>query len=133
MRLDSIARMRARLVIASLVVLAGCAANSAGEPATATPEHAPRIQVNNDNWNQVTVYALREGLAVRLGTVTTGTTAVFDLPATMQRGVDVRLLVQPLASWTGYVSPPIEFGRDMTLTVANALSQSTLVPWRSTG
>lgn len=127
---------RVRLAVAAgvLTVFAGCA--SAGQSSATSDvkvDRAPRVQVRNDNWNEVTIFAIREGLSVRLGSVVTGGTDTFEVPPSMRQGVDVRLLVEPIASRTGYVSPILYWGEDMTLTVANVLAQSTLVPWRSAG
>lgn len=127
---------RTRSLTAALVLalLAGCVTGGQGnDTADTTLDRAPRIRVHNDNWANVTVYAVREGLKIRLGTVTTGRSATFELPAMMRHAADVRLRVEPLASSAAYVSPVLVWGQDVTLRVANDLAQSTLMPWRSSG
>lgn len=124
---------RVLLAAGSLMAFAGCATMGgapAGENAAesaAIVQHAVRVQVENQNWAMVNVYAARPGRAVRLGSVSTGSTETFELP----QGMDLpgsRIEIRPLASASGYVSPQLEYGRDVKITVANHLPLSTTVP-----
>jgi hypothetical protein len=82
-------------------------------------ENAPtQIQVKNHNWMDMTVYAIRNGSRIRLGSVVSGTTARFPLP----RGFDLssgalRLVADPIGSSETFVSEPI------------ATSSGTVVNW----
>lgn len=114
-----------------LLLSAGCATAGGRETAELAVRQPTHIQVENQNWALVNVYAERDGLFIRLGSVTTGSTETFQLPPEMQNAVGARLVVEPLAERVGYVSPPLEYDQDMKLTVANQISLSTLVPWRS--
>jgi hypothetical protein len=127
-------RVGTALAAAALVLAAGCA--TAGEGAGSgqpAPNREPRVQVQNDNWADVTVYAIRDGSSIRLGNVMSGDSAVFALPDAVRQAPDAHFLVEPLASRVAYVSPSILWDQDMTLRIANDLSQSTLVPWRIAG
>jgi hypothetical protein len=118
----------------TLVLAAGCATAGqgagSGQPA---PNPEPRVEVQNDNWADVTVYAIRDGSSIRLGDVMAGDSAVCTLPDAVVQAPDAYFLVRPLASSVAYVSPSILWDQDMTLRIANDLSQSTLVPWRNAG
>ena len=121
------------LAAAALILAAGCATagQTAGSGQPAPPE--PRVEVRNDNWADVTVYAVRDGESIRLGDVMAGDSTVFTLPDAVTQAQDAYFLVKPLASTVAYVSPTILWDQDMTLRIANDLSQSTLVPWRKAG
>lgn len=124
--------LRPLVAAGALVVLGACASAGGAEPGQAEQkQRAPVVLVENDNWAQVDVYAERAGLAIRLGTVPSAGRASFALPATMQHTSDVRLVVEPLASRAGYVSPMLTWGESVRLRVSNHLPLSTVVPVRS--
>lgn len=134
MRSMNLKRVGTTLAALSLVLAAGCAtAGQGAESGQPAPNPEPRVQVQNDNWADVTVYAIRDGSSIRLGNVMAGTSAVFAVPDAVLQAPDAHFLVEPLASRVAYVSPSILWDQDMTLRVANDLSQSTLVPSRNGG
>lgn len=124
-----------RLAVAAVLLgaLAGCATLGGGiEKAEVVSNRVQQVEVDNQNWAQIDVFAVREGLSIRLGTVNAAGMATFVLPVEMRNASDARLVVEPLAARIGYVSPPIPYDADMKLTVTNQISLSTLVPWTST-
>ncbi len=64
------------------------------------------VQVLNNNWHDVRVYALRNGQRYRLGTVTGLTSAVLRIPRYLQPDlVGVQLLAVPIGARDRHVSP----------------------------
>ena len=64
------------------------------------------VQVLNNNWSDVRVYALRDGQRYRLGTVTALTSAVLRIPRYLQPAlVGVQLLAVPIGARDRHVSP----------------------------
>ncbi len=88
-------------------VLAACAGKS-GDDGDSEPRVADVVVVvENRNWQDVTVYALRGGARVRLGTVTTYHTETFVMKSEMTRSVEFRLLADPIGSLETYQSDPV--------------------------
>ena len=64
------------------------------------------VQVRNNNWHDLRVYALRNGRRYRLGTVTGLTSAVLRIPRHLQPDVfGVQLLAVPIGARDRHVSP----------------------------
>lgn len=89
--------MRPVLVIA---VLAGPLALGACSKSPAPPVDpmAPAyVEVQNQSFYDMTIYAHRSGMRVRLGTVSGHTTATFELPRNMVNpGVPIRFQADPI-------------------------------------
>ncbi|MCZ6860035.1 MAG: hypothetical protein O7I42_07130, partial [Alphaproteobacteria bacterium] len=67
------------LTVAALVAVSAAAAQTASEKGSETPaavSERTTVRVVNDNWHDITVYAVRAGHPHRLGTVTSFTTRV---------------------------------------------------------
>jgi len=101
-----------------------------GEPA---PRMKPTtVAVTNNNWSNVTVYLLRGGARYRLGMVNSMSTAVLRVPtvAVSAQG-DVQLMVDPLGSTRGYVTPNLMVspGDKIEFTVQNHLPVSSVSVW----
>ncbi len=89
------------LTVAALVAVPALAAQTASE------EKSDRttVRVVNDNWNDITVYAFRNGYRRRLGTVTSFTNRVFALPrAFLIPSSDLRLIADPIGPRGTYAS-----------------------------
>ncbi len=67
------------------------------------------IEVNNGNWLDVRVYAVREnGAYDRVGTVTAGSSSRFELPRWLtSHGMQIHLVAAPIGSTRRYRSPPV--------------------------
>jgi hypothetical protein len=134
MRSMNLKRAGTALAVVALVLAAGCAtAGQGAESGTPAPKAEPRLHVQNNNWDDVTVYALSDGWSTRLGNVMAGDSAVFALPNSVLRAANAHFLVLPLASNMTYISPTILWNRDMILWISSELRQSTLVPLRKAG
>ncbi len=86
------------------------------------------VKVANYNWMDVNVYAVQGGTRVRLGTVTTMGSGVFQIPARfLAQSGSVRLLVDPIGSTEGYMTDGIlvHGGQQISFSVQNALQFSS--------
>jgi hypothetical protein len=113
--------LHARALGAAMTValLAGCAAMR-GPP----PEPFAAVVIENDNPRDVTVYALRDDMRMRVGSVSSLTTRVLDLGPGMIAGDGrIQLGVVPMGSRQLYAGLPItvERGDTLHLTVGGLL------------
>ena len=90
---------------------------------------AVTVAVQNSNWQDVDVYALRNGQRIRLGNVTATRTGVFTLDRSLALSPDLRILIHPLAAPRDFVSQRLVVspGDVVEVTVMNALNQSSVV------
>ncbi len=101
------------LTVAALVAVPAAAAQTAPEEGSETPRTT--VRVINNNWDDVTVYAVRDGYRHRLGKLTSFTSRVFTLPPTFLIWTgEIRLIADPIA--------PVGFSR------ASSGRNSTAVP-----
>lgn len=70
-------------LVSSLILTAGCAhaAHTAQNERTFCAKSTATLYVQNDNWMDVVVYAVRGGSRFRLGQVSSVQSAVFELPS----------------------------------------------------
>jgi hypothetical protein len=135
---------QAPILLARLLAIAWCATYPLATAACARhrsaaqspPDPAPELRVpvtlrvTNSNWSDVRIYLVRGALWVRLGMVTTNSTAEFTIPADLltQAG-SVSLVANPVAgagSWTTPL-PGVTPGDEFELVVENYLQYSHLV------
>jgi len=118
-----------RLSVASIaLVLGACAGRAASPFAGRGPDEGIRVEVRNDNYLDVTVYAMPDGVSYRLGDVTGSTSATLEIPPSLVHGaMGVRLLVSPIGAREAYLSEPISAGPGDTimLRVASVLRMSS--------
>ena len=109
-----------------------CASHKAHPDAAATPgQREPvTLRVTNANWSDVRIYLLRSGMWLRLGLVTSHSSAEFTVPPDFagQSG-SVLVVARPLAGWGSWSQEltGIVPGDDLELTVENLLQYSHLV------
>jgi hypothetical protein len=118
-------------IVATALALAtmACASRSLKNPfdlERPSPPGASALQVVNNNWATVVVYGLTGGQYFRLGTVETGMTETFRLPAVVTASGDLQLRAYALASRDIYDSGPITFapGETIELVVESAIDLS---------
>ncbi len=96
------------LTVAALVAVPAAAAQTASEEKSETPaavSERTTVRVINDNWHDITVYAVRAGYRRRLGTVTSFTSSVFTLPPMFLIPSDeLRLIADPIGRRGVYFS-----------------------------
>ena len=86
--------------MAALLAVPAATAQTAPEERSETT-----VRVINNNWDDVTVYATRDGYRHRLGKVTSFTSRMFTLPPTfLIWSGELRLIADPIA--------PVGFSRD---------------------
>ncbi len=99
------------LTVAALVAVPAAVAQTLSEERSKTPaavSERTTVRVVNDNWHDITVYALRAGYRRRLGTVTSFTSRVLTLPPTLLIPSDgLRLVADPIGSRGVYVTEPL--------------------------
>ncbi len=109
------------------MVFAGCARNR--QPEAPVPMTTPvTVEVQNNNWNTVVVYAIAHGVSQRLGEVNTGRTQSLTTPAGVDpTSGDFKIVIDPIGSRFTFatgnlmVSP----GGTVSLTVENDLNLSS--------
>jgi hypothetical protein len=103
---------------------------SPGRTASAAAAQPATLKVSNYNWMDVVVYAVQGGTRVRLGQVTTMSSANFRIPTRMtNNGVEtVRLMVDPVGSTEGWQSEGISVraGQQVQFNVQNSLAFSSV-------
>jgi hypothetical protein len=125
--------IRARLV---LFALAGCfasaaslACRSAGPYDVAQQANSATLVVQNQNFNDVDVYAVAGGLATRIGTVTGNSTARFGLSEALYNSPDFRIVATPIGgngrASTGPIS--VSSGQTIEFTIAPVLRMSSVM------
>src|SRR5215471_11958458 len=120
--------MGAMWIGAALPMASGCAhtPQAGGDVAPVT---AIGLRVRNDNFLDMDVYAISEGLATRLGTVTGNSRHNFVLDASMADGQDFRIVATPVggngrASTGNIVVSP---GQLIDFTIGSTLRNSSVV------
>jgi hypothetical protein len=103
---------------------------SAGRSAAA-PVQPTTLKVSNYNWMDVVVYAVQGNSRVRLGQVTSMSSANFRIPARMVANAveRVRLMVDPIGSIEGWQTDAISVhpGERVEFNVQNSLAFSSVL------
>jgi hypothetical protein len=119
----------AALALASCLVSAASACRSAGPYDVTQQANTATLVVQNQNFNDVDIYAVAGGLATRIGTVTGNSTARFGLSEPLYTAPDFRIVATPIGgngrASTGplVVSP----GQTIEFTVAPVLRMSSVM------
>jgi hypothetical protein len=107
---------------------------SPGRRAVAPAAEPAMLKVSNYNWMDVVVYAVQGGIRVRLGQVTSMSTASFRLPSRMVGNSvqSMRLMVDPIGSTEGWQTEGISIhaGQQVQFNVQNSLSFSSILVGR---
>ncbi len=91
------------LTMAALLAVPAATAQTAPEERSETT-----VRVINNNWDDVTVYATRDGYRHRLGKLTSFTSRVFTLPpAFLVQTDELRLIADPIGRRGAFVSEPL--------------------------
>ena len=88
------------------------------------------LRVTNANWSEVRIYLVRAGAQLRLGSVTSNSTAVFEIPPDyLGQSGSVTLIADPVAGRAAYSTALIGIGPgdELELFVENLLQFSYLV------
>ena len=122
---------RLTVSVAVLALLMGhLAACSGSKEQTEAPADQPdvTVRVSNEDWLDVTVYAIYKAKRFRLGRVTTGNTEVFVVPKGLITGAtDLQFLGVPLASRDHRVTELIIVNPGDEVTLVNGQARWTYV------
>ena len=121
------------IIIAGLAVLvldATACAPRHRSPAAAPPEPV-EVTVNNSNYLDVDVFAVRGTSRSRIGSVTGLSSATFQVPAHYAPDGNLQLLVDPIGSDATYLTDKIavSHGQHIELTVTAVLRMSSYAVW----
>lgn len=117
--------------LAASASLAACAPAMSSDGAATMPEQTALV-VDNNNWTDMTLYVLRDGMRVRIGSVTALSKARFRLSDALIGGAgDVRILADPLAAGDRFVSHPLTIlpGQEVRLRLENNIALSSYSVW----
>jgi len=101
--------------LAAAAIIAGGCASATGATTGATQSQdvdaaseRTMIRVNNYNWSDMTVYVVRDGTRMRLGSVSSLETRMFEVPTSyLISAGEVRLVADPIGSTRVFTSPPL--------------------------
>lgn len=104
--------IRASGAAALVVAVAACGARQGGADravgAQPAPANAVTVNVENHNWSDIVVYAVRGGTRYRLGAVTSMQSAEFMVPRALLGGsADLQLMLDPIGSRHTFVTEQI--------------------------
>ena len=119
-------------IIAGLLSLTIDAAACARNKSAAVPPPEPVVVlVNNSNYLDVDVFAVRGTSRARVGSVTGLSSATFRVPAHYALDGHLQLLVDPIGSNATYLTDKIAVGpgQQVELTVAAILRMSSYSVW----
>lgn len=122
----------APLVLVTALALTGCSTKKETQdgPLPAVSQDT-RVEVTNNNWLDMAVYAERGGLKVRLGMVTSMGNETLTIPRNvMASSSGIRLIASPIGSSSAYATYPMDVwpGETVEFTIENNLGTSN-VAW----
>jgi hypothetical protein len=99
------------IALAAAAIIAGGCASVTGPTQHRNADAASErttIRVNNHNWSDMTVYLVRNGTRMRLGSVSSLDTRTFEVPTSLLISAgEVRLMADPIGSTRVFTSPPV--------------------------
>ncbi len=114
-------------MLAAVVLFSGCFLRSKpGEEPPYRPDPIP-VQVRNENYLDVNVFVVVNGLSRRLGTVNGNTTQKFNVPWNFANGQPITITATPIGGSGSASSGALQVGMGQMIDfrVASLLRQST--------
>ena len=118
------------IMAVGVLLLTHLAACSGSKEETEAPVDVPdvTVRVTNEDWLDVTVYALFKAKRFRLGRVSTGNTEVFVVPKGLISGAaELQFLGIPMASRDNRITEPIIVSPGDEVTLVNGQKRWTYV------
>lgn len=117
-----------RVAVVAMVVFVSAGCWRASKSGAAAFDEETTVLVENHNWLEMVVYALRGADRIRLGNVSTGGSAEFRLPRGFTTGSNITLVADPIGSRTLFRSEPLAVapGRLLRLRIENNIRQSSV-------
>ena len=115
---------------AAALLLGGCSLLPHHKDDDSQDEEQPAqdvgLHVDNHNWSDIVVFAVRGTSRMRLGDVATGTHVDFVVPRNMVIGGSLTVLLHPIGGPRDFSTGPILVapGQDVDLRVENSLVQT---------
>jgi hypothetical protein len=98
--------------VVAMTGLGGCAPKQGPQEASDFVRERTVLSVENNNWQDMTVYLVRDGVRARLGSVPALGRSSFTLPDALIGGSgEVRLMADPLGSSSRFTTQPIHVMR----------------------
>lgn len=121
----STSTMATALTVAALMT--GCASSGQDQGSENQGPDRVTLTVDNQNWQDATVYLVGNGPRVRLGTVSTNGSDRFILPRNLSAHGTIRLAVDLIGSSSSTITDPImvDSGSDVRWTIQNHLALSS--------
>jgi hypothetical protein len=113
----------------------GCASASGGADGSMgmrAEQEQIRVRVRNHNWSDMTVYLARGGMRTRLGTVTTSSTRVFEVPRVFTGpAATFTLIADPIGGAPVHITHPVQarIGQLVDFTIENHIAISNVAIW----
>lgn len=121
------------ILLVGLLAAASVGCGSKSEPQTGPMSQVQdaTVQVTNNNWLDMVVYATRNGTRVRLGMVTSMDQEVFSLPSNLISNTNVQLIASPIGANRSYSSEPLNVwpGQRVQFIIENQLGTSNVSVW----
>ncbi len=118
--------------LALSTMAAACAANP-GHSAAPSPQQArTTVEVTNNNWSDMVVYAVLRGTRFRLGLVTSMSSRTLDFPRNVTlAGTRLKLAADPIGSREIFVTQSIDVtpGQYVEFNIQNHLAISSYAVW----
>lgn len=126
--------VRGLLIVLAALVAPACAGGAVGGAEDGVPAASRQafVEVQNNNWADIVVYAVRYGVRTRLGMVTSMGRERFALPpGLIGGGADLQLVADPIGGEAPYAFPPVmvEGGQRVEVRVENNLRLSSVAVW----
>lgn len=90
------------------------------------------VQVENNNWSDMTIYVVRSGTRMRLGTVVSMNSTIFVVPPSMVNASgEVQLIADPIGGSATFTTHPVLVnpGQQIEFTLENNINLSSLSVW----
>jgi len=120
---------RVAMLLLALVFMSACFRNSASRGPGGSSSRRIAVEVENNHWATVVVYALINGQRIRMGEVHTGTTIELMTPIGVDPSVvDFRIRVDPIGEREVFDSGSIsvQLGDRVLITVENDIRSSRI-------
>lgn len=115
-----------------VAVLGACAPTSDPARGPVVEGEPALVQVTNNNWLDMAVYAVRSGLRVRLGTVTSLNTETFTVPRALMTGASAfQLVADPIGSSGTFKTQSVSVwpGQTVKFQIENQIGISNVSTW----
>jgi hypothetical protein len=119
-------------VVAAWLAVGACASPRAGADGRESSATEPvTVQVSNNNWLDIVIYAAQGGNRTRLGSVPTGSTVDLPLPTPFVSRSGIQLIAAPIGARVSFTSEQLTVlpGQTVEFRIENHLAISSVWIW----